>query len=87
VKPAVAVIAKLAAASVAEKVIGDKLGGRGKAVTEAVKGNPEQLKREAEQKAAEERAKAEARARAEAEKAKQRAEEEAKKRLRGLFGR
>ncbi|HZA52277.1 MAG TPA: AsmA family protein [Myxococcaceae bacterium] len=87
VKPAVAVIAKLAAASVAEKVIGDKLGGKGKAVTEAVKGNPEQLKREAEQKAAEERAKAEARARAEAEKAKQRAEEEAKKRLRGLFGR
>lgn len=86
VRPAAAVIAKQAAAGVAEKVIGDKFGEKGKAVTEAAKGNTERVKREAEQKAAEERARAEARARSEAEKAKQRAEEEAKKRLRGIFG-
>jgi AsmA protein len=87
VKPAVTAIAQQAGAAVAEKVIGDKLGEKGKAVTQAIKGNPEAVKREAEQKAAQERARAEGRARAEAEKAKQRAEQEASKRLRGIFGR
>lgn len=92
-KPAVTVIAKQAAAGAAERLIGDRLGEKGKVVGDVISGGTDALEKEAaqkraeaEQRAAEEKAKAEARAREEAAKAKQRAEEEAKRRLRGIFG-
>ncbi|WP_338262466.1 AsmA family protein [Corallococcus caeni] len=82
VKPAATTILKLAGASVA----GNLLGEKGKAVQDIITGGQDKAKAEAEARAAEERKKLEDQARAEQEKAKKRAEEEAKKRLKGIFG-
>ena len=67
-------LVKLAATEAAGKILGDKLGDKGKQVADIVKGG------------AEDKAKAEAAAREEAEKAKKRLEEAAKKKLQNLFG-
>lgn len=84
VKPAVTTIAKLAASSLAGKLIG---GERGQQVQGLIEGGEEKARAEAEAKRKELEAKAaEEKARLEAE-AKKKAEDEAKKRLRGLFGR
>jgi AsmA protein len=89
VKPAATTILKLAGASVAGSLLGEK----GKAVQDILTGGQDKAKAEAEAKrqelearANEEKKKLEDQARAEQEKAKQRAEEEAKKRLKGIFG-
>ncbi len=83
VKPAVTLIAKLAASSLAGNLIG---GERGQQVQGLIEGGEDKIRAEAEAKRKELEAKAaEEKARLEAE-AKKRAEEEAKKRLRGLFG-
>nr|WP_216622682.1 AsmA family protein [Corallococcus exercitus] len=89
VKPAATTILKLAGASVA----GNLLGEKGKAVQDIITGGQDKAKAEAEAKrqelearANEEKKRLEDQARAEQEKAKQRAEEEAKKKLRGIFG-
>ncbi|WP_426756270.1 AsmA family protein [Myxococcus sp. Y35] len=83
VKPAVTLIAKLAASSLAGSLIG---GERGQQVQGLIEGGEDKIRAEAEAKRKELEAKAAAeKARLEAE-AKKRAEEEAKKRLRGLFG-
>jgi AsmA protein len=88
-KPAVAAIAKQAAAGLAGKVLGEK----GKQVQQVITGGQqaaqaeaEKKKQELEAKAAAEKARVEAAAKAEQEKAKKKAEDEAKKRLRGIFG-
>lgn len=81
-KPSVAIVdlqtpvralVKLAATEAAGKLLGDKLGEKGKQVAGVVSGG-------------EDKAKAEAAAREEADKAKKRLEDEAKKRLKNLFG-
>ncbi|NOK35510.1 AsmA family protein [Corallococcus exercitus] len=82
VKPAATTILKLAGASVA----GNLLGEKGKAVQDIITGGQDKAKAEAEARANEEKKKLEDQARAEQEKAKKRAEEEAKKKLRGIFG-
>ena len=79
-------LVKLAATGVAERFLGDKLGGKGKEVADIVSGGGDKAKQEAEARAQEQKAKAEAAAREEAEKAKKRLEEEAKKKLQNLFG-
>ncbi|RYZ37418.1 MAG: AsmA family protein [Myxococcaceae bacterium] len=89
VKPAATTIAKLAGASLAGSLLGEK----GKAVQDIITGGQDKAKAEAEAKrqelearANEEKKKLEDQARAEQEKAKQRAAEEAKKKLKGIFG-
>ncbi|RKH44807.1 AsmA family protein [Corallococcus sicarius] len=82
VKPAATTILKLAGASVA----GNLLGEKGKAVQDVITGGQDKAKAEAEARVAEEKRKLEEQARAEQEKAKQRAAEEAKKKLKGIFG-
>lgn len=96
-EPALKVIGAAAAATAAERLVGDRLGGRGKDVVQAVtdpnkaraaaEAEAAKKRAELEARAAEERQKAEAAAREEAERARKRAEDEAKKRLKGLFGR
>ncbi|RKG92227.1 AsmA family protein [Corallococcus sp. CA053C] len=82
VKPAATTILKLAGASVA----GNLLGEKGKAVQDVITGGQDKAKAEAEARVNEEKKKLEEQARAEQEKAKQRAAEEAKKKLKGIFG-
>lgn len=82
VKPAATTILKLAGASVA----GNLLGEKGKAVQDVITGGQDKAKAELEARAEEERKKLEEQARVEQEKAKQRAAEEAKKKLKGIFG-
>jgi AsmA protein len=87
VKPAVATIAKLAAAGTASKLLG---GEKGEAVGKIIAGGPEAAKEAARAEAEKRQRELEEKARQEAEEAKQRAakkaEEEARKRLKGIFG-
>jgi AsmA protein len=82
VKPAVTAIAKMAAATAATELLGDK----GKAVGKVITGGADAAKEAARAEAEKRQREAEERARQEAEAARKRAEEEAKKRLKGLFG-
>ena len=89
VKPAAAVIAKQAAASLAGKFLGDKAAPVQKILTggqDQAKAAAAAKQAELQKKAAEEKAQAEAKAKAAADKAKQRAADEAKKKLKGIFG-
>jgi AsmA protein len=81
VKPAVTAIAKMAAATAATELLGDK----GKAVGKVITGGADAAKEAARAEAEKRQREAEERARQEAEAARKRAEEEAKKRLKGIF--
>jgi AsmA protein len=83
VKPAATAIAKMAAASAATELLGEKGKKVGEVITGGTKAAEEAARAEAEKRKKE----AEERARQEAEAARKRAEEEAKKRLKGIFGR
>ena len=83
VKPAATAIAKMAAASAATELLGDK----GKKVGEVITGGTDAAKEAARAEAEKRQREVEERARQEAEAARKRAEEEAKKRVRGIFGR
>jgi AsmA protein len=82
VKPAATAIAKMAAASAATELLGEKGKEVGKVITGGTQAAEEAARAEVEKRQRE----AEERARQEAEAARKRAEEEAKKRLKGLFG-
>jgi AsmA protein len=83
VKPAAVAIAKMAAASAATELLGDK----GKQVGKVITGGTDAAKEAARAEAEKRQKEMEEKARQEAEAARRRAEEEAKKRLKGLFGR
>jgi AsmA protein len=83
VKPAATAIAKMAAASAATELLGEKGKKVGEVITGGTKAAEEAARAEAEKRKKE----AEERARQEAEAARKRAEEEAKKRVKGIFGR
>ncbi|HYO56617.1 AsmA family protein [Archangium sp.] len=83
VKPAAVAIAKMAAASAATELLGDKGKEVGKIITGGTGAAKEAARAEAEKRQKE----LEEKARQEADAARRRAEEEAKKRLKGLFGR
>ncbi|WP_257459371.1 AsmA family protein [Archangium lipolyticum] len=81
VKPAVTAIAKMAAATAATELLGEK----GKTVGKVITGGADAAKEAARAEAEKRQREAEERARQEAEAARKRAEEEAKKRLKGIF--
>jgi AsmA protein len=83
VKPAAVAIGKMAAASAATELLGDK----GKQVGKIITGGTDAAKEAARAEAEKRQKELEEKARQEAEAARKKAEEEAKKRLRGLFGR
>ncbi|MFE8604341.1 AsmA family protein [Archangium violaceum] len=83
VKPAAVAIGKMAAASAATELLGDKGKEVGKIITGGTDAAKEAAKAEAEKRQKE----LEEKARQEAEAARKKAEEEAKKRLRGILGR
>lgn len=83
VKPAAVAIGKMAAASAATELLGDK----GKQVGQIITGGTDAAKEAAKAEAEKRQKELEEKARQEAEAARKKAEEEAKKRLRGLFGR
>jgi AsmA protein len=83
VKPAATAIAKMAAASAATELLGERGTKVGEVITGGQKAAEEAARAEAEKRQKE----VEERARQEAEAARKRAEEEAKKRVRGIFGR
>ncbi|WPB76853.1 AsmA family protein [Archangium violaceum] len=83
VKPAAVAIGKMAAASAATELLGEKGKEVGKIITGGTDAAKEAAKAEAEKRQKE----LEEKARQEAEAARKKAEEEAKKRLRGILGR
>jgi AsmA protein len=83
VKPAAVAIGKMAAASAATELLGDK----GKQVGKIITGGTDAAKEAARAEAEKRQKELEEKARQEADAARKRAEEEAKKRVRGLFGR
>jgi AsmA protein len=83
VKPAALAIAKMAAASAATDLLGDK----GKEVGKVISGGTDAAKEAARAEAEKRQREVEEKARQEAEAARKKAEEEAKKRLKGIFGR
>ncbi|HEX8439475.1 AsmA family protein [Archangium sp.] len=83
VKPAATAIAKMAAASAATELLGEKGKKVGEVITGGTKAAEDAARAEAEKRQKE----VEERARQEAEAARKKAEEEAKKRVRGIFGR
>ncbi|MCY1073089.1 AsmA family protein [Archangium lansingense] len=83
VKPAAVAIAKMAAASAATELLGEK----GKEVGKVITGGTDAAKEAAQAEAEKRKKELEEKARQEAEAARKKAEEEAKKRLRGIFGR
>jgi AsmA protein len=83
VKPAAVAIGKMAAASAATELLGEK----GKQVGKIITGGTDAAKEAARAEAEKRQKELEEKARQEADAARKRAEEEAKKRVRGLFGR
>jgi AsmA protein len=83
VKPAATAIAKMAAASAATELLGEK----GKEVGKVITGGTDAAKEAARAEAEKRQKELEEKARQEAEAARKKAEEEAKKRIKGIFGR
>ena len=83
VKPAAVAIGKMAAASAATELLGEK----GKQVGKIITGGTDAAKEAARAEAEKRQKELEEKARQEADAARKKAEEEAKKRVRGLFGR